>query len=170
MENTIVTTFLIIVSVILVVVAFNAVYPAAISSADAVRSAQNRLSSRLKTDITIIHVTSELDRFGAWQDVNGDGEFSVFIWIKNTGDLRIAALEACDLFLGPEGAFERIAHESQALGDQPYWAHHVENGAHWDPTRTLKITVSYPNPLSSDRYDIRFALPNGVAQQDYVGF
>ncbi|MBC7237755.1 MAG: hypothetical protein H5T69_18085, partial [Chloroflexi bacterium] len=73
MENTIVTTFMIIVSVVLAVVVFNAVYPAAMSGADAVRGAEERFTSRLKTDVAIIHVCGELDSQGTWQDVNGDG-------------------------------------------------------------------------------------------------
>ncbi len=170
MENTIVTTFLIIVSVILVVVAFNAIFPAAISSANAIRIAQDRLSTSLRSDIAIIHAASELDQHGIWQDVNGDGKFSVFIWIKNTGDLRIVAPEACDIFLGPQGGIQRIAHQSHAQVGQPYWMHTVENGVEWDPTHTIKVTVNYPSPLSGGLYHIKFALPHGAAQQDYVGF
>ncbi|MBC7237738.1 MAG: hypothetical protein H5T69_18000, partial [Chloroflexi bacterium] len=118
---------------------------------------------------SIIHVCGELDSQGTWQDVNGDGHFNIFLWVKNTGSSRIAAPEMSDLFLGPEGAFGRVVHQSGASGSQPYWTCDVENGDAWDPTTTLKITVHYVSTLESGRYFVKLVLPNGVADDDYFG-
>jgi len=126
-------------------------------------------SDRFKTDITILHVAGELDADGLWQDVNGDGDFSVFIWVKNSGSLRIGAVHSGDLFLGPEGDFARIPHQDQAQGAYPYWTAEVENGTDWDPAGTLKITVHYDTTLSSERYFVKVSTPNGCVAETYFG-
>src|SRR5262249_48087701 len=110
----------------------------------------------------------ELDQNHSWQDTNGDGDFNVFIWSKNIGTTRIAALNQVDLFFGPEGNFVRIPQRQEANGSYPYWEWKVENGSNWDPTATLKITIHNNTPLPSGRYFVKLVLPNGLSTEYYL--
>ncbi len=167
MDKQIITTLLIIAAVVCFGVAFNAVYPAVLSGSDALVSLGRATGDRLKTDITILHAAGELDADGMWQDTNGDGDLNVFVWVKNTGSLRITAVQSGDLFLGPEGDFARIPHESEAEGAYPYWAFEIENGTEWNPTRTVKISVHYNTTLSSQRYYLKVSTPNGCVAETF---
>ena len=88
MEKTIVTAFMIIVSVVVSVMIYNTVYPAAVQSSSALRSMRDRMDDRIQTQVEIVQAIGEIDRNGNWQDTNGDGHFNVFIWIKNVGSSR----------------------------------------------------------------------------------
>lgn len=149
---------MIIAAVVCAVLVFNTMYPAVISGSDAMASMGDRASERLKSQVEIIHATGEVD------------SSPVLIWVKNIGSLRIAAVERCDVFFGPEGNFHRVLHDDYAgEGVYPYWTGEVENGSAWDPTGTLRITI-YCDPLdlpSSGRYFIKVVLPNGVSDEHY---
>lgn len=150
MDKVITTTFLIIVSVVCAVLVFNAVYPAVIRSSYAMTSMTIRVDDRLKSQIEIIHATGDA--------VNDEA----YVWVKNVGSLRIAAVERCDVFFGPEGDFARIPYGSGAS----YWTYEVENDNEWVPTATLKITIT--STISSGiRYFVKVAIPNGVSDEDY---
>ena len=167
MENSIVTAFAIIAAVVCAVLVFNAIYPAVVSSGDAMTSMGRTMSDRLKSQVQVIHAAGELDTDHLWEDINGDGDFDVFLWVKNTGSLRIAAVESCDIFFGPEGNFSRIPHRSVAGGSYPYWTWEIENGSNWDPTVTIKITIHYSSLLSSERYFAKIVIPNGISDEYY---
>jgi hypothetical protein len=171
LDKTIVTTLLIIAGVICAVLAFNALYPAVVQSSDAIVSMQGRLGDQMKSQVKIIHAASELDAGGNWVSTYGDGDtyFDVMIWVKNIGTERIPAIERCDLFFGPEGDFVRIPHQNEAGSDLPSWSSTVENGSSWDPTGTIRISVHYAAKLAPGRYFIKFVMPNGVADEFYVG-
>ncbi|MEA3407810.1 MAG: hypothetical protein U9R48_07000 [Chloroflexota bacterium] len=169
MEKSIITALMIVAAIICTVIMFKAIYPAIVRSSGAVVSAERRVSRRMQSEIEIIHAAGELDADGTWQDVNGDGYFNVFVWVKNVGDLRISAVASCDLFFGPEGNFVRIPFEEEAKGSCPYWTWEIENGTDWDPTRTLKITIHFDSTLSSGRYFLRVTTPAGVADDLYFG-
>jgi hypothetical protein len=168
LDKTIVTTFLIIISMVTAVLLFNAVYPAVIDSSDAMVSMTNRADQRLKSQVEVIHATGELDKDGWWQDTNGNGDFDLFVWVKNVGSTRIVPIEGTDVFFGPEGNFVRIPHQSEA-GGYPYWTAVVENAADWSPTATVKITIHYGAALASDRYFVKVIIPNGVADEYLFG-
>ena len=87
MDKAITTTFMIIVSVIVSVMVFNGVYAAVGRSGEALVNMRTRVDDRMKTQVEIIHATGELNS-GSWQDVNGNGGFDVFIWVKNIGTTR----------------------------------------------------------------------------------
>jgi archaellum component FlaG (FlaF/FlaG flagellin family) len=166
MDKTIVTAFMVIIGVIVSVMMYNTIYPAVAESSASLRGMQNRMSDRIQTQIEIVHAVGELDQNGNWQDTNGDGHFNVFIWSKNIGSARIAAVNQVDLFFGPEGNFSRLPQIEESSGAFPYWVWEVENGSTWNPTTTLKMTIHVGAPLPSGRYFIRVVLPNGV-NEDY---
>jgi archaellum component FlaF (FlaF/FlaG flagellin family) len=152
LDKAITSAFLVIASVVCAVVAFNAVYPAVIRSSDAMVNMKTRLDERLKSQIDIVHAT-------------GSGS-NGYVWVKNTGSLRIVAVDRCDVFFGPEGDFSRIPHESEASGN-PYWAYQVEgDSSQWTPSATLKITVYYGSVLSG-RYFVKVTTPNGLVDEYY---
>jgi archaellum component FlaG (FlaF/FlaG flagellin family) len=163
MEKTIVTSFMVIISVIVSVLVYNAVYPAAVQSSASLRSMRDRMDDRIQTQVDIIHVSSELDQNGTWQDTNGDGRFSVFVWAKNVGASRVSAIDQMDVFFGSEGDFVRIANTKAAGGAFPNWAWSVENDNDWNPTSTLKITINNNATLPSGRYFVKLVLPNGLS-------
>lgn len=162
MDKAIFTTFLIVISMVLAVLLFNTAYPAVVESSDVMAQMTGRADDRLRSQIKTIHAAGELDGSGLWQDVNSNGLFDVFIWVKNVGSTRIIPVEMTDVFFGPEGNFTRIPHQSEAGGSYPYWSWEMENGAQWTPTSTVKITVHHVIPLSRQRYFIKLIIPNGV--------
>lgn len=167
MDKTITTVFLIIASVVSAVLVFNAVYPAIGQSSDALLSMTHRVDERMKSQVEIIHTSGELDASQWWQDVNGDGDFDVSVWVKNVGVQRIAPIESLDVFFGPEGNFARIPHKSKAGGVLPYWEGQVENGPDWSPTGTLQLTIHLSGIPASGRYFIKTVIPNGVSDEDF---
>jgi len=169
LENSIVTAFAIIAAVVCAVLVFNAIYPAVVRSSDAMTSMGHRMDDRMKSQVRIIHAGGELDSSQTWQDGNGDGDFDVYLWVKNIGSLRIAAVESCDVFFGPEGDFQRIPHRSTAEGSTPYWTWEIENDTDWNPTATCKITIHYTSVLSSQRYFARVVTPTGVSDDYFFG-
>lgn len=167
MDKVISTVLLIVISMILAMLLFNAAYPAVIRSSDAIVGMADRADDRMKSQISIIHGSGELDSTGFWQDTNGDGQFEVFLWVKNIGTSRLIALEQADLFFGLEGNFGRIPYNN--TGSYPYWTWSIENGAEWIPTTTLRITIHYGVPLTTGRYFAKFTLANGVSSDYFMG-
>jgi archaellum component FlaG (FlaF/FlaG flagellin family) len=167
MEKTIVTSFMIIISIIVSVMVYNVVYPAAVQSSSSLRNMRDRMDDRIQTQVAIVQVSSELDKSGNWQDTNGDGKFSVFVWVKNVGSSRVSAIDQMDLFFGPDGNFTRIANGNQAGGASPSWAWNVENDSDWNPTATLKITLNNNSSLPNGRYFVKLVLPNGLSTEEF---
>ena len=167
MDKTITTGFMIVVSVIASVMLFNVLYPAINQSNDAMIDMKTRLDGRLKNQIEVIHAAGELDSSGLWQDVNGDSNFDLFVWVKNVGSARISAVEKIDVFIGPEGNFSRVPHQSNAGGSLPYWTYSIENDSVWNPSATLAIEVHYPSTQASGRYFVKVVTPNGIASDSF---
>lgn len=168
MDKTLTTTFMIVVSMITAVMVFNAVLPAVARSRDAMVSVRSRLDERIKTKITVIHAVGELDQNSLWQDTNGNGDFDVFVWVKNIGAVRIPAIEGIDVFFGAEGNFVRIPFKADAGGSYPYWEWALENDTDWNPTATLKLNIRFAATLNSERYFIKIVLPNGVSANYFL--
>lgn len=169
MDKAITTAFMIIVSIVVSVMVFNTVYPAVVQGSESLVNMSGRMDNRLKSGIEIVHIAAELDSNGVWQDSNGDGNFDVNVWVKNTGSLRIPAVGASDVFFGPEGNFTRIPHVDQAGGTYPNWEWTVENDDAWDPTATARININYGSALTSGRYFVKIVITNGLADDDYIG-
>jgi hypothetical protein len=149
-DKTIVTALLVMAGVISAVFVFNSIYPAIVQSNDAMTSMERRMDERLKSQVSIIHAT-------------GSGG-NTLVWVKNVGSLRIAPVEACDVFFGPEGNFARIPYGAAA----GQWQYMVENGTEWNPTATVKITIN-SDLAPGTRYFFKIVLPNGVADEDFFG-
>lgn len=147
MDKALTTTFMVIASVVCAVLVFNSLYPAVIRSSDAMTNMTIRVDDRLKSQIEIIHATGDAANNKA------------YVWVKNVGSLRIAAVERCDVFFGPEGDFARLPH-----GDG--WSYEVENDDEWKPTATLKITI-IDTISAGTRYFVKVSIPNGVSDEDY---
>lgn len=169
MDKVITTALLLVIGMVLAILLFNAAYPAVVQGGDAIAGMAYRAEERLRTDITIIHSAGELNSEGWWQDVNANGTFDVLLWVKNIGTARIGGLEALDIFFGPQGNFNRIPHQSQAVG-LPYWNYAIENGTDWDPTTTLRVTLHFPAALTSGRYFAKVTVPSGITAEYYLGF
>src|SRR5512142_3413873 len=105
MDKTITTALLIIISVVMALMLFNAAYPAIMKGGDAIANMTNRSNDRMKSQIVIVHTAGELDEEGQFRDTNGNGLFDVFIWAKNVGSTSITAIERSDVFFGEEGNF-----------------------------------------------------------------
>jgi len=169
MDKAITTALLIVISMIMSVLLFNAAYPAITRGGESITSMTNNVTDRMKSQIDIIHGTGELDGSGFWQDTNSDGQFNVFIWVKNTGAARINAIEQTDLFFGPEGNFVRIPYSSDGSGGFPYWSWSIENASNWDPNSTLKITIHYGVPLTTGRYYAKISTVSDANAEYFMG-
>jgi hypothetical protein len=168
MDKTITTALLIVISMIMVVLLFNAAYPAILQGSDAITNMTDRAEERMKTEISVIHAAGELDADGFWANTNGNSSFEVFVWVKNVGSTRLTAVEQSDVFFGPEGNFARIPYSASG-GSYPSWSWELENATAWTPTATLKITIHYGVPQSPGRYFIKVILPNGVSSDYFLG-
>jgi archaellum component FlaG (FlaF/FlaG flagellin family) len=148
----------------------NAVIPMVSRSSGAVSAAGAKVDDRLKTDLEVVHVVGELDSSGVFQDTDGDGKFDIFVWVKNVGSTRVAAIEQSDVFLGKTGQFVRIPHETEVqAGVYPRWGHSIEGdseGTVWEPQETLKVSVTYNSTQSQGYYDVKVVAPIGVSD-DY---
>jgi hypothetical protein len=168
-DKTVVTALLIVISMVMAVALFNAAYPAVVKGGEAITSMANRADERMNNQIAVIHMAGELDNHGQWQDANGNGQFDVFVWVKNIGAAQINAVERSDVFFGREGNFGRIPYQADADNSYPYWTWQIENSAEWTPTATVKITIHYAAPLSSGRYFARITLPSGISDDQFIG-
>ena len=65
MEKTIVTAFMVIISVIVSVMVYNTVYPAAVQGSASLRNMRDRMDDRIQSQITIVQAVGELDRMKA---------------------------------------------------------------------------------------------------------
>jgi hypothetical protein len=169
MDKSITTALLIVISMIMALMLFNIAFPAILEGGDAIASMAGRTEDRMRSQIAIIHAAGELDSDGFWQDINGNGDFDAFLWVKNVGSSRIVAVDRLDLFFGPEGNFMRIPHQSAAGGSYPYWTWQLENETEWTPTATLQIDIHYNTTLSSGRYFSKVIAPTGVEDEYYLG-
>jgi len=154
----------------------NAMYPVISRSSGAVISVASKVDDRIKTQIRIVHITGELDENQDWQDTNSDGDFDVFLWVKNVGASRLVSIGEMDVFFGTEGDFSRISYVDDAAGSFPRWAYQIENDTEWKPTATLKITIHDTAPCTpapcaasskSDTYFVKVAASNGIDDEDF---
>ena len=169
MDKVITTALLIVISMVMSVLLFNAAYPAITRGGESITNMTTHVTNHMKNQIEIIHATGELDGSGFWQDTNGDGQFDVFLWVKNVGDARIDSINNTDFFFGPEGNFVRIPYSIAAGNGFPYWSWSMENATNWDPNTTLKITVHYGVPLKSGRYFAKISTASDANAEYFMG-
>lgn len=169
MDKAITTALFIVVSMILVIMLFNAVYPAVQQGSDAVTSMAYNVADRMKHQFSVIHASAEYPDGVLWQDTNGNGLYDVTAWVKNTGYVRIPAIERLDVFFGHEGNYARIPFKVDASTPYPNWTWSVENDSEWIPTATLQIAIHYQVALSNGRYFLKVTLPNGMSSDYFLG-
>ena len=165
MDKVLSTILLIIASLVCVVLAINVIYPATSISSSALSSISVQMGDRIKSQTAIVHATGELDQDGVWQDTNLDGDFDIFIWVKNIGVTTVDNAENSDLFIGSDGDWSRILQEDWAGGATESWNYTIENGVEWGQETTMLIEVSYDTPLSSGDYSIKLIIPNGISDE-----
>ena len=155
MDKTITTVLLIIAGVVCSVFLFNSVYPMINRSSAAMVSMTDKIDDRMKSRIDVVHATGTMDRL------------TTYIWVKNVGSTRIESIKDCDIFLGPEGDFVRVPHESSANGSYPSWSYDIENDTEWGVGATIKITVTYDDDPGTGTYFIKIVIPNGISAEYY---
>ncbi|HSW58615.1 MAG TPA: hypothetical protein VLH15_09445 [Dehalococcoidales bacterium] len=155
MDKTITTVLLIIAGVICSVFLFNSVYPMINRSSAAMVSMTDKIDDRMKSRIEIVHATGSSERS------------AIYIWVKNVGSTRIPTIKECDIFLGPEGNFIRIPHESTAGESYPRWSYNIENDIEWGIGATIRITVNYEVFPVSKTFFVKVVIPNGIAAEHY---
>ena len=182
MDKAITTVLLTIAGVVSIMAVLNAIFPVIGRSSSAVISAAGKVDDRIKSQIRIVHAAGELDVSGKWQDTDSDGDFDIFLWVKNVGASRLLAIEKSDVFFGKEGDFSRIPYVDNAGGGFPNWTYQVENDTEWKPTVTLKITVHFTDtPCDSephitgclatnlaDTYFVKVISSNGISDEDFL--
>ena len=178
MDKAIITVLLIVAGVTCVVVMFNGIFPAITRGSDAVVSMASQVDDRIKSQVSIVHAVSEYDPNDAvdyWNDINSNGDFDIFAWVKNVGDSRILAVEKCDIFFGKEGDFQRISHDDYVdPGVFPYWQDTLEDSAgEWGRGKTLKINIVYADTFAASgmtagtTYLVKVIIPNGISDEIY---
>ncbi len=179
MDKAIITMLLVIAGVVCVSFMFNSIYPAINRGSDAVVSMASVVDDRIKSQVNIIHAASEYDpNDGAdhWNDINSNGHFDIFVWVKNVGTSRIMVPENSDIFFGEEGDFQRVPHDDYDSG-APYWQYTIEDSAEdWTRSETLKMNLVYTESISnftetglstSTTYLVKMIIPNGIADEIY---
>ncbi|OGO07236.1 MAG: hypothetical protein A2Y92_02490 [Chloroflexi bacterium RBG_13_57_8] len=132
---------------------FNSVYPMVNRSSQAMVSMAEQVDERMKSRINIVHAANSANRT------------SIYLWVKNIGTQRIITIEDCDLFLGPEGGFERIPYSGDAGSSYPRWEYDLENDTQWLTSATLKLTVTFSSDPGAGMYFSKFILPNGISDE-----
>jgi hypothetical protein len=181
LDKAIITVLLIISGVVCVTVMFNGILPAISRGSDSVASMAAQVDDRIKSQVGIVQAVSEYDPNDVvdhWNDVNANGKFDIFAWVKNVGDSRILGYENCDVFFGTEGNFERIPNATFVTGEPkpyPYWQGTVEDTSiDWGRGQTLKITISYADTFAlsgvttGTTYRVKVILPNGISDEIYL--
>lgn len=146
MDKAIVTVLMIIAGVICSMVVFNAVYPAINRGTSALSSMSSNVDDRIKSKVEIVETAS-----------SGN---DIYVWIKNVGSSKIAAIEESDVFLGQTGATQRISYGSGSS----YWDYTIENNTEWVHTATVKITIHLSSSPSGNYY-VKFVIPNGISDE-----
>ena len=150
MDKAIVTVMLIICGIVASLAVFNGIYPAVTQSSGAISDASNKLSDQIESRIAVIQVSS-----------NG---VLVEAWVKNVGTVSIMDVVNSDIFMSPQGSYERIPY-----GDTtpPYWEYQIEgSGTIWGQAGTIKISVHLSAPLTPGVYTFKMVIPNGISDED----
>lgn len=144
-----------IAAVVGITAVINSVIPAISRAGGALVESAGVADERLSTRIKIIHATG--------QDTATEAD----AWVKNSGAVRISAVDKSDVFFGPETDFQRIPYGGSGCS-APCWEYSLENDTEWDPTATLHITI-YPSSAlaAGTTYFIKVVTPNGIEDSKF---
>ena len=151
MEKAIATVMLTVAGIAAIVAVLNALMPAISRTTGTITASASTVDSRISTQVEIIHATGT------------NGSATVEAWTKNVGGLVIAPLDKVDVFFGPEGNFVRVPYGGGSC-TAPCWDYTVENDSVWNPTSTLRITLTLEDNLASGTtYYLKVVAPNGIS-------
>jgi hypothetical protein len=155
MDKVIVTVLLIIGGVVAAFAIMNGVYPALQRSSSAINTATDQVNDQIKSQIEIINVSS-----------TGS---NVYVWIKNTGTSTIGSIQNSDVFITEGFNTEHIGFGNDST-PLPYWSYQL-SGDHalWGPTVTNEVIIHLAAPLEAGSYQVKFIIPNGIADQATFG-
>jgi hypothetical protein len=155
MDKVIVTVLLIIGGVVAAFAIMNGVYPALQRSSSAINIATDQVNDQIKSQIEIINVSSV--------------DSSICVWIKNTGASIIGNIENSDVFITEGVNIEHVGFGNDST-PPPYWNYQL-NGDHtlWGPKVTNEIIIHLAVSLSPGLYQVKFIIPNGIADQATFG-
>lgn len=153
MDKAITTALLIIAGMVATIFIFNSVYPAVGRSSAAMISMSDQINDRMKSRISVVNAANSADRK------------TVYIWVKNTGSTQITDVAKLDVFLGPDGNFQRIPYSADAGGSYPQWTYTIENSSEWGISATIKITVNYSVDPGAGTYFTKVVIPNGISDE-----
>ena len=133
----------------------NSVIPAIGRAGSALVASAEVADDRLSTRVEIIHATGQ------------DAATEADAWVKNTGAVRIIAVDKSDVFFGPETDFQRIPYGGSGC-TAPCWEYSLENDTEWDPTATLHIII-YPSSAlaAGTTYFVKVVAPNGIEDSKF---
>lgn len=150
MEKAIATVILTVAGITAIMAVVNAFMPAIARTSGALVASADSVDSRISTQIEIIHAAGI------------DGGDTVDTWTKNVGGAAIAPLDRVDVFFGTADSFLRIPYGGPSCV-APCWSYTIENDTIWNPTATLRVTVTLDYTLAAgNTYYIKVVAPNGI--------
>jgi archaellum component FlaG (FlaF/FlaG flagellin family) len=150
LEKAIATVILTVAGITAIVAVLNALMPAISRTNGSLVASADSLDSRISTQFEIIHAAGV------------DGSASVDTWTKNVGSVAIEPIDRVDVFFGTADNFLRIPYGGPSC-TAPCWSYTIENDTVWNPTATLKVTLTLDYTLSAgNTYYIKIVAPNGI--------
>ena len=126
-----------------------------------IAEAQREDAVRVRTDIEVIAVSSNL------------AGTKVDVWIKNVGVSTIGAIEFSDVFLiQPDTRFEALTYNNDGVTSKTWFGDLKENGTPWNRGDTLHITITFSGAdviTGPNDFILRMFTPNGKVGERIFG-
>jgi flagellar protein FlaG len=151
LEKAIATVMLTVAGITAVIAVMNALMPAISRTNGSLVASADSVDARISTSIEIIHASG------------ADASPTVETWTKNVGSIAISPLDRVDVFFGPGDAFVRVPYGGPGCV-APCWDFTLENDTVWNPTATLRLTLTLDYDLATGTtYYIKVVAPNGIS-------
>ncbi len=126
-----------------------------------IAEAQREDAVRVRTDIEVIAVSSNL------------AGTKVDVWIKNVGVSTIGAIEFSDVFfIQPDTRFEALTYNNDGVTSKTWFGDLKENGTPWNRGDTLHITITFSGAdviTGPNDFILRMFTPNGKGGERIFG-
>jgi archaeal flagellar protein FlaG len=150
-EKSIATVMLTVATIVAILAVINALMPAISRTSGSLVASADSVDARISTELEIIHAAGT------------DGSATVDTWAKNVGTISIRPLDHIDVFFGTADNFLRIPYGGPAC-TAPCWTYTIENDTIWNPTATLRVTLTLDYALAAgNTYYIKVVAPNGIS-------
>jgi flagellar protein FlaG len=150
-EKAIATVILTVAGITAIVAVLNALMPAISRTSGSLVATADSIDSRISTQIEIIHAAGV------------DGSATVETWTKNVGAVEVSPVNRVDIFFGTADNFLRVPYGGPACV-APCWSYTIENDEIWNPTATLRFTLTLDYSLAAgSTYYIKVVAPNGIS-------